>query len=1316
MGGQAAREGRGRAGMAGRLDRLNPALGESAMVFSHLTQVLCGDLATDVTRSAVEGVRYFADNYDGGAEAVAKTVKGRVVAVQAKAYSDFRKEVLSIRKSVQKLLVTAAHEQVTDYVWCSTFDMTVADRGDTIRDALKGLERIAKTHGRDIRFHFKSIGELRGLMQAEKAGLYMLYFGSHVISGDDIAILTSSSVRDSLDRVIDPANVGLHFESDLEHVLHTYSTASTDDQVEAERLTTLTDEFARRLGSVRTEDMSSVAPEGIGERVLLALKTVAGKTWAELGDDAEFADVPGILDLIVGNMNNEVQAIISAHRASGAHALDVLKRQAIDRFCEIADSAVAIESEWQRLDAIAKSVSTRMLVVSGRWGTGKTYHLARHIQTLNTAGTSTLFVRARNFDRPDTSILAQSWRDSLPARDAGIYEFMTVIDCLGKCSRRPFILAIDGLNEWAAVGNPRDHLELLAELLAEFPNVRVIVTSRRSDSPHTPGPWGEYWHHGPERAVMGKQLSRALNIPAVTHWGRALTNPLTARIAAAVFGDTRERGKSALPTPLMVPFSFPDLVQRWIALLATEYTRRNPGSSAALVTDIVSAVAAAGGHSTRPQVANSVAATRPAVDNVVDYLIDGGVLEDADLDTNVIRFRWQRVHEIARIRHLIQRGQDAVLADLPPSSCAPERADYLSVLTEQLPHTVPSAELPRWLAGRLDTDELMDVFSRSLQSRDPATYSPVTVELARTALTDPDTGAYVCFAALTNIEVGSGAVSPGWLADALHALPGKTRESVWPRILDECLIRTDDIEVVSGLYTWLAVMPRSALPDAHRTGVARMLLWWSWRLVDNSAREFAARWLCEELNDNPELIDTLLDDCATTRDEHLIEMTAAAATGVILRWPTSPSSHHVAGAVTVALDRLRPQMYRTLTYAYLLATHGKSEASDFPAYLRSRERPPRTAFRIPVSAEPSGLAALRSGDYGMFDDEKPHHKNRALELVLWGDVGIDWRKRRAIARIPTPIGATMITNAVARHADVVRERWLLHQCARYRFGHVVWRNGRYIKAGSPGNPAVSYTTPRENAFATERNIDPTVPLSMDVWKHDSNHRHWWVTPPTINTVGDLIVTDDEGIEWIVLDAVFDWVEPVYDQPPQYIWLAQALSTLGGPRAREDGMPHPGQRFSRALTIDTEISALDGRPGMSERKSSTLFMASRLRDSTVDDGDQPWKALSFEISTQHQEPDRRLAALLNATWTGDHLDYRDADERLAITDPSLGADGPRAVLVRWDSLIAGLNATGRIAHVSIKIIDRKTGRSRYRTLAIDGTGEHSTRASRWKNGP
>ena len=1215
---------------------INPRLGSKDVAFERICQMGCRQIVEWKGLGTATDSDPLSRSHDGGAEVIVWTDAGHTVALQAKAYNDFKGEKASIKASFDTLLKNPNHAGVTHYLWCSTFDRDAGPRRKAINKTIGEMRKMA--NGRPITVQFVGLGNIRAALRGD---LHQLCFQQAVIPPENFKMLTDSALDAALERV--PGDIGtvLHFESELDDVLRTFTTLNTTDSLDVSRLAVYATELDRRL---RECDHPPSAVVDAHARISPIISHLQSNP---------------VADLDITRMDLVIEALVTAARQLH-HRLNELDAGGDDsalhgQLRSVGVSVVVIRYELHELKTMADALRSRVLVVAGQWGTGKTYHLARHIRALSLADTPVLFVRAKSFRSRDTPLLMQSWRQGLGGSELGTDGLLGVLDILAPKDRWS-ILAVDGLNEWAYAADPVGELQRVAEKLNRFAHVKLVVTIRSSRK-NTDHDLPQHWHEGPAREDMAQVLTTHFRLPVVAYWSAALQNPLTARIAAYVAKNNPQQAQSILS-----PISLSDLFRQWVTLLAIEYAREEPGRSAAAVTALLDALSAFPGRATRRQLIAEAGGTE-TTHSIIDYLITHGCFEEIGGD---ITFRLQRMSELARAHHLVQNGPERAaqeLAEMPP----PDHDNYLRLLADETPiSTKPPAELPDWLPDY--PDDLQVYFAQSLQTRANNRYSTRTLSLAAQALLTPQLSAYICYAALINPLGCSQSVSPAWFADQLTQMTTQQRATIWPDALDECLreesserlFRNDQYTgALSAIVTWTST-EIAEWPQAQQLGMARILLWFSWAggRLNNPVYAYAVRQLCELLHANPALASDLAADCDATRDEYLCEALTAATLAVMLRWPEEPGSQQVGQIIWEAMARLRPQMFRTLEFLYRIGRQLKDEVAEFRVFLYAAENHIQpTPQEIEDTLEQSPQI-LHDGITALFADGQLPHQYAAHE--------------RALVRACAP------HTCADKLEDLLTQRWLTHQHARYKIGGRISTSVTGpIKAGTEGNPALGYVECGELSGQT----DPTLPLSLSIRYSSQVRGQWWIVNPHPRALTDITVTDPDGDNWIVLDGSFDWLEPPTPSHRELIWLT---NVAGGRQRRPDvGLPSPGQRARHRLILHTVFEGAPTDNEASDTGGGALF-ADQLR--WPSDAQQHWTA-----TAQHNEggPDPALAMLLSARWTGNNLDYCHHNT-LVITDPALRErTGPRALLVRAAPFMRALRAHNISATVRVDPRDPRT---------------------------
>lgn len=1235
---------------------INRSLGSPAQAFECLCKLACREIAASKVSGTVVDAHAMAHVRDGGAEALVLMSGGQQVAVQAKAFESFDNgEVRDIKKSFAKLLETSVYDGVTHYLWCSTSDPNADARGEKIAQAIDAMKAAAGT--RPMHIEFVGITDIRAVLSAD---LHQVFFEQAAVTAEAIRSHTRTGLNSARERVGGNDGTEIHFESDLERVLDTFTSHTACDIVDVSRLSALAGEFERRLRSCAQD-----TPPGIAE---LATQ-IAGVIAHVKATPAEEVDADRLNECVqsVAAAPGRIKDFLDVTQLNGGD-VPAWHRELLTN---IGVSAIALKYELTDLVAMIRALRSQVLVVTGQWGTGKTYHLARHVEKLARDGSSPLFLLAKYFQEPGAALLMQSWKQQLGGALLGPEGILAVLDVFAAQSdSKTALIAIDGLNEWPGDSYPLPELQHLAEMLHRYPHLKVVATVR-APAAITGCDLAQYHHWVPDRGYIARVLSEKFRLPLIAYWSGALRNPLTARIAAKVASAKPEGMRS-----LLWPISFADLAQQWMGLLADEYARGHAQRSARSVTEIIAALTGAGGRASRRQLRQMVQGTE-ATDVIIDYLLENGCFEEFK---DEITFRWQRMSEISHARQLVQSGPQHTaqrLGQMEPE----EQQNYLRLLADECVISgQPPTELPIWLNN--SQDELLKYFARSLQSRASNRYTEHTATLARQALESPQLSVYVCYAALINPLGPAQTVSPGWLAEQLIQMTPAKRAAIWPAALDNCVeaevserlySNNPNSGAISAVMTWVAVAAHGwQIPQ--QLGIARMLLWFSWTegRTFNLLYEYAVRQLAELLHSAPEITESLIGDCRRVCDEHLYEILTGAALAVLLRWPADPGSRTIADAVGDAMGVLRPQMLRTLEHLYRIGGCLGNKLPPFHDFLRQAENPWRCTLRDRVAAQGQRPKILDPDLTAQYADDKTEYDYACEE--------------RALKRTCGSIG-----NA-HRVEDIVTQRWRTHQSARYKVGGAMWDSELGpIKAGTGHNDDIEWVQCGE----LPGGIDPTEPVALSIDYDDESRGQWWIVSQNPVTLADITVTDPDGIEWIVLNGMFRWLDPPSPPGGELIWLSKV-----GPHDTGDsdmGMPQPGQHQHHLLTLHTTF---DGPPNWDQLADPDgVWWADELR--VPHRIGSSWDVIG---SRDTSAPDAALADMLEATWTGHNLDYTRSGT-LMITDPAVSErSGPRALLVRAGPFVQALSACQMTARVEVDISDMHTSglhRAPVRTIVVGG---------------
>ncbi|APX33997.1 hypothetical protein BH708_16215 [Brachybacterium sp. P6-10-X1] len=1212
-----------------------------------------------------------APSRDGGVEAKISTSSGDL-AIQCKAFASFAAEVLSVMESFSSFLASPEHAAVTTYVWCSTAHRTSGAGRGTKRTtgndsksakALQEMSDLAAAENRDVDVMVLFAEDIDRIIREHRPEYFRVMAALSPIRLEDISKYSLARAGEILSRLGDDDVPQLQYPThETAEVLDRTAAASAlPHHVDVSGLKEALHEVDSRARAVtlpgphqpRHSDGAERIRE-IGARLTLENSVPAGALAPELHSLEDAAE--SAADTAISFLRETLSA--PRDNSPDRFELDILK----DRVRRYVRSLIILLERVEPLIATADAAVSGGLLISGQWGTGKSYQLAQFTVRALAAGTPVLLLRARDFTLSDAPILAQPWRGSFENERAESSEIAAMLDHISHRAGRPLHLVIDGLNE-AALRDLPSALERLREVLSRNPNILLIISSRRDMMPPGDTPLPEWEHSSPDRVTISRSVERALGAPPGTRWRTALSNPLLAAVAVRVLAARGEDSSHAVGTTA--------LLDAWVNVLADEGAQALDLTERA-IRSVIDAVAEARGTTAVTDLAASTHLAADQVDAVVHRLGGEGLLE-CDPVTGSVRFRFEALHDIHRARHAIRRGE----IDAHVSAQDEDRREWLlGVIAELLPTEDPPRELPDVPPREVAREAIDIAYALSLSARDDSRFTARTEKHAERLLRQgSEASKLIVWSVLSAPRRRTLGIA--WLAELLGRLDLPQRSTFWPQTLENLCDGTQDSQQrMEDLLSWYAIegWPASSPGDA-RTSM-ELLAWMGCAGVRSELPAFAISSLTELLHSHSEQLRPAVDTLRSVDDDHPLDALLTAAAGVVGRWPHSRAAEIVREVCTGMLeDADRPASYRALA-ALHSATGSECPMHEFLAKMLPPTPPIRRFQRRTLIPE---------DDRAMFADGRSPSDAERFEAGILRSLGVSWKFRSTSFRDDAE-------DPVAEHVlSLVRGRWLARQYADHPTGARLFSfQEGVIKAGSPENPAGERLIDPSDAWDVYP--DPTAPLSTMLWNSDEvRPETWWAVgvPHETDPQPEVLVVDPEGTEWFVVDGMFRHLAPSRTDPP-------TMPTLRLGRQRwmmreDDGRPLPGRTRHEVVHVEKArlTPPLDPTGDATPRheRPRTLYA-------------QCFSVLSSEgelVPTLHDVDPAPLSAdllqLLGARWTGWRLDCVDAQDELVITDPATGRDAPHAVLVHADALRRALERTGRQLRVSLTTTDLHSGHHR-----------------------
>lgn len=1244
---------------------------------------VCGGIIREIAEDYGEDPEgppeLMAPTHDGGIEAKVRTRSG-YLAVQCKSYSDFAGEIRDVKKSFSDFLKSPEHSGVNRYIWCSTSRRTSGtgprEKRKTGNDskaenAIQCMHDEAATVRRDVSVDILFADDLDRILRERRPEYFTVISARSPLRHADIDNYSEWQASRILSRLGSDATPQITFPTQSTELFLDQFVASSrsPQEISTASIKELFDETVRRARSLpldrpayerlatSTQSLRNAASHLIPHPILPA--SDAAPHLQQLLNAAETA------------LQDATDILESTSSSTSSNADDTISRNSTARF---AKSMIAVCEEVEKTYCMANALLSRRLLITGRWGTGKSYQLATLTRRAQEAGAHVLLLRGRDMTRPDAPILSQPWRNGFDNENADAAVIAAMLDSVAHHSDYPLFIIIDGLNE----SSLQDHLPMelrhLGEMIQRFPNLRLILSSRRDRMDMAEDSLPELVHESPDRVTMARSVELALQVRPGTRWHAALTNPLLASIAVLVLSARPEASERLL--------SRTALFDAWVDLLAQEASTAL-GLSPATIVRVIDALGKAGGEHSIIDLAARAQLHSDRVDGIVQRLADDGLLESGSPTRDTVRFRWEAVNDMLQIRQAIQANRlDSYLADRDE-----DHRFALSILAaELLPKERPSLELPDLKLSSITPEESNLMFALSLGSRGDQEITSRTQRLAEHLLAAGGEVSELIVASVLGMPHRE-KLGAAWFNMRLRTTPLNRRDQFWPRALESlCDGSQFDQKNLESLLGWYASGHWKALTDHDIETAIELLSWIGCAAISTGLPEIAVCSLVEILHRHPTSLQKVLEHFHDIDDDHPRDALLTAAAGVTARWPKSSA----AGALRHACSRILSHSPRPHSYRSFAAIH-VAIGSELPMHkFLVHSLPPLTARR-PLRSTPH----IDEDDRGMFADGRDPHEATVFESRILSTLGSTRKLQRLLS-------AEKRNESVYGHVgSLVFGRWLARQYAYHRTGERIfsWQHG-VIKAGTAENPARDFLKHPQEAW--DFFVDPTVPLDLLLRADDTVHPEtWWAlrSVPTTGSASDLRVTAPDGVAWIVIDGLFRLLSPV-------------PARASGPTLRigrshwaihdeDDGRPRPGHARHEVIHVDNATLSPHGTvPG--ELKTA-LGGRARFADSfsiPSDDGEM----VSTRLDGNVDPPTADALELLNARWTGEGLDCVDPSGVLVITDPAAGLAAPHAVLVREDALVSALERTGQRLTIRLKSLNnllRDMSGSETHTIVLGG---------------
>lgn len=1219
--------------------------------FEKLCQILLPEIASHVGKNPTSHPSPMAPSRDGGVEGKIRTQSG-YVAIQCKKYTDFKKEVASVKKSFKTLLKTKVHLGVNSYVWCSCSPKTT-EREEYADNAIDEMSAEAKSKGRKVAINILFAEDLAYLIKTKRpAALYVLQ-GNELITEKNLNDYTRKVLYNSRYRFPESDSLELAYSNQrTEQMLKEFEVGDFDKK----RLTNigiLKDELKRRESEFNASK-DDLLNKSIGDFVRSASDYLIAVDNSKASDNE-------ILKLEKANkkIRNDIISIYRNYTSIGVYSMEGMKLKrlipTVNALGKLLDDEISL----------GKAKIKKQVLIRGGWGSGKTYNLAKYAETRLNLGEPTLFLRARDFTDSNKLVLSQPWRQYLPHPQLTEDYLLACLSSIALEAKTDVLLIIDGINE-STVTSKVEVIHQLSQQVSKFYGIKLILSERCDKSAPENEILPHFDHHPPEPEEIVDAYEKQTRA-GIGGWLRQIiSNPLMASIAIRIASSKkldsfshRELGRKSL-------------IEEWSKLVIYEASQKLDFPVTTL-NKVVRYVENNGGCVEASDISKELSLSGKDLDRIVECMSAEGLLEWRDPEYKSVGYHWQAASSTMELLH-----------GMKEAASRNEAKRYVanklnSVELGELPFTaVTLAEIvPESGFELLDVtieddrrNECQCSFAESLEFRPDDRILDHTINLVRQLIKQSGEPGATVLAMLMSREVGSRLAIHNML-EMFQESDNFERSDYWPYLVHYTLSKSFSLRqrFLEGLSYLQEEFNRATDQSDIRKQILRFFMWLGCCRSENDIIQIAASVIAEFLHKDSDLFGESIDYAVQTRDDHVLNMLIIGAHGALMRWPKDNRLSEFCDILRKLLadDNRRPKSMTALSELYELLHVPLS----FHLFLKKYVSEPKFQF----FRKKGGF--IDEEHRSMFDDLRKSSKVWRSESALYKAVA--GRRRLCESYLDPSLGVLSFESKYTHLRSLLYGRWAALQGAYYKFLHgTSWREGHLLKAGT--EKFFKYSRSADNLAYLEHPsnwwrdcVDPSLPSkylleSSDTVRHDT----WWKVMPDVQASISswlTVVEPEERIEWLVICGGFRFEEPLRRQWVNKFGHVNYMVESGlPPVSYDDG--YPSQGAGRHDYVEIRATATS-----SVRSSSTIFdnyaddekLCRYAEIVYKDDG-------RAELAVQHEGvppcfvPSKFLLDLLNCHWTGDDAICKTRDDLKIIFDPGLGVGGPHALLVRKDRLL------------------------------------------------
>ena len=906
---------------------------------------LCCQLARRTISDDMPCTRLRGAGGDGGVEFIADLHSGQRIGWQAK-YVFSVESLLDQSKSSLETAVEV-HPNLTKYVICFPFDLT----GPTRRGGRSGVEKIEDwkqiqeqrlvANGRTLNIEFWSAFKIRDLLHSydTSGGIREYFFNQRVLTHQWFSDHLKDAYQDAGPRYTPDLNV----ETSLYKWFDAFGRTSTWSDMSYKKISTCR-KMCKRLASESRETSSDTDspkwPAAVHDEPPTLLEdmertcrdsdriiaTYDAQLFSSVTTSLEsllerLRSVESELAIDLETKHGEGMADSPGFRQFMAEYMASFPTGNLDTIRDVISSYSDLY-EWLLSPSCALAFD-RVFVLSGAAGSGKTHGVCDVARARHVRGFRTCVVFGHQFGgEPDPwTRLLETLNLSATLRGDG---FLDMLDAAGAASGAHVLLCIDAINDTRPLRYWRDRLLPIVQSAARRLFVRVCFTCR---SPFISVciPKSNELRIVEHEGFTGIEHYACrsffdyynLDPPVVPVLHSEFSNPLYLRLVCETM---RSSGRRSLPTGWhgIAPAirGFLDEKERQFA--ADHDT--SPGSQ--IIRGSLVAIIRKIAKSGRSDLAwsdaenaiterRSFAANLPVLEWLVrsDLLIEdvSSHLESLDVEP-VVRPAFERLADFLIAHELLKEHGDSDVRneDLSCGSLCSlvtskvtvaKNSGVLSALSVVGPEFFPGFEITGLTDDKRIRRLLLEIFIKTIPSRDPATFGVTSETLVREALGTRD----LSFETMDSVLALSwhvSAIDAFWLHELLMEQSMAKRDSYW------CAYLHDSFEKRGSVYRLVQAAFELPLDQLEQDVAERWIiaLLWFTAATDRRVKDRATRSIVAVFSANPCLIErTIIRILLESDDDEVRERALLSGYGALIKSRDPEQSLNMASALLKAI-------------------------------------------------------------------------------------------------------------------------------------------------------------------------------------------------------------------------------------------------------------------------------------------------------------------------------------------------------------------------------------------------------------------------------